>query len=292
MTPLYQKLSSPQERILATLLFFNLQGRALTLTELQNWMLGGPLNDLQGTLKKIPKVQSQNGFYWIEGQLDLPSFLEGQKRAQDYWRKIHRCKWIFKLCPHLKQVYVCNSLALGSPKENSDIDLFIVTKSGRLFTARLWVTLWTQILGLRRHGEKIRKRFCLSFFVSEEAMNLKNITLEPEDIYLAFWLKTLVPIYGSSKSHQDFLEANNWVEDYFGGKSKSDWSPTKGKENWLEKKLRTWQLKRAQEKAKQLKEPSGTVINKTMLKFHNHDRRRKIMNLLSQQLEEVSRQMV
>jgi len=40
-------------------------------------------------------------------------------------KKYHR---LYKSIPYVQSIYLCNSLTFNAPKENSDIDLFIVTK--------------------------------------------------------------------------------------------------------------------------------------------------------------------
>lgn len=217
---------------------------------------------------------------------------ETQKRIQKYWKKVHRYRWLFSLCPYIELTCICNSLALKNLKEGSDIDLFIITKKDKLFTARLAITLFTSLLGVRRHGKKISKRFCLSFFISEEAMNFEPILIKPQDIYMAFWARSLQPITGDYKSYLRFKKANqSWLNDYFEElpENKSHFKApgplskrikkileTLLSPHFIEAKLQKWQLSRAQAKAKNLTENSGTILTKNMLKFHDKDQRPKL----------------
>ena len=88
---------------------------------------------------------------------------------------------------------LCNSRAMGEADENSDIDLFIITKKGNLWTARCIVTVLSSLMGIRRrntHGlqkwgpdyiKRTKDKFCLSFFITEEHLDFDDIRLQPED---------------------------------------------------------------------------------------------------------------
>lgn len=52
----------------------------------------------------------------------------------------------------LRMVALCNSRATGEANENSDIDLFIIAQSGKIWTTRFWATFWASILGIRRRS--------------------------------------------------------------------------------------------------------------------------------------------
>lgn len=213
--------------------------------------------------------------------------LKAQAKLEEaFWARAHRFRWLFQICPHLSWVGVCNSLPMKNLKPGSDIDLFVVTKPGRLFTARLWLTILTSLLGVRRHGSKVEKRFCLSFFVEEGHEGLEDIALE-QDIYLARWVATLRPIAGDAKSYEQFLEKNrNWARALV-GELTPHWEHHKSPNPFqallkallslptlpFEEQLRSWQMKRALEKAQHLSDRRGTLITAHRLKFHDTDRR-------------------
>jgi predicted nucleotidyltransferase len=109
-------------------------------------------------------------------------------------------------------IALCNSRAMGKADKNSDIDLFVITKKENLWTARFIVTAITAILGVRRrntHGlKKTKDKFCLSFFITEEAMNLGDIRLQPNDPYLDRWIYTLLPLVNKNATYEHFMEVN------------------------------------------------------------------------------------
>jgi len=125
-------------------------------------------------------------------------------RAKKYISKI---AWI----PGLRMVAVVNSLSMYATHKDSDIDLFIITAKNRIWIVRVCVTLVFWILGVWRKGEDISGNFCLSFFITEDAMDLEKIAIE-EDIYLYFWIFHMKPILSSEDTYEKFLLANPWIE--------------------------------------------------------------------------------
>lgn len=209
------------------------------------------------------------------------------------WLKVEKYLHFLNFVPFLRMVAVCNNLAFSNLNKDSDIDLFIVAKKGRLFIVRTFVTVILHLLGVRRHGKKVAGRFCLSFFVDDSFLNLSSIAIE-DDVYLRVWIKTLVPVIDDGV-YQEFMRANAWVEDNFESSlaiSKPRFSlPRSEVKNSLqvllggqiadscEGVLSNWQLGRARKKALTLKDSSNLLMTEHILKFHNYDRRREYRSL-------------
>ncbi|NIA01937.1 MAG: hypothetical protein GWP15_00990 [Nitrospirae bacterium] len=205
------------------------------------------------------------------------------------WKKAEKYVCILRMVPFLRMVAVCNNLAFGKVDGNSDIDLFIIAKKGRLFIVRIFVTFLLHILGVRRHGEKVAGRFCLSFFVDEDGMDMRKIAID-NDIYLAFWVRTMVPVVDDGVS-EEFLRVNSWVrrnfeEDFEIDRSKVvesggilnrlfGWMLGGWFGNRVEAILKKWQMRRAKEKMEVVDmEIASLIVEDHILKFHNVDRRR------------------
>jgi len=201
------------------------------------------------------------------------------------WRRVDKyTKWL-RLVPFVRMVSVCNNLAIGNIKDESDIDLFVVAKTGRLFLARSFLTVLLHLLGVRRHHSKVKGRFCLSFFVDDSSLSLDSIRLD-DDIYLALWIATQHPIIDDGV-YDKFIAANRWIYDYnvvLDAYKKPKHSKSffkrileylfKGRVgDAVEKRLMNWQINRSGKKAEKLGDKASIVISKNMLKFHNIDRR-------------------
>lgn len=225
------------------------------------------------------------------------------KIEKNLWKKVFKYVKFLKFVPFLRMAAVCNNLSFGTVNAKSDIDLFIAAKKGRLFLVRTIVTFIFSILGVRRHGNKIAGRFCLSFFVDDEFLDFSKIALE-NDIYLAFWIKNLVPVVDDGVSREFFMK-NIWIDNYFESdfviedlqeklmdeygqvvikpkgflKNFLTWIFDGRFGNFVEKKLKNWQMKRAEKKTNAIPDTIGLMIGEHILKFHNVDRRREYRGL-------------
>lgn len=305
MSGSFPKDLTVKQAVLATLAYFHLFEVPLTRDEISEhlFFLKPDEEKIDIYLRESPLIRLRNGYYGLEAsEAFFESHVTMMKRAQEYWKKIRRFLWLFQICPFVDLVCVCNSLPIYAVREDSDIDLLVVTRKNRLFLARLWLTGLTTLLGIKRQGNKIRKRFCLSFYVSEENMGFSSLALKPYDIYLAYWIKTLEPIAGDYSIYELLLKKNHsWLSEYFKTilpkrrffrkvkpwqlrvkKFLEKWTDRSPLEEWIKQR----QLRRAREKLWFLKDKSGTVLSNTMLKFHDHDRRPEIReawtNLLNQ----------
>ncbi len=284
-----------KQAVLSTLAYFHLFEVPLTRSEISEHLFFAQPDEekISIYLKESPLIKLSEGYYSLSADDNFHAkFFEKVQRARKLWKKVRRWQWLFNICPFVELVCVCNSLPLYAVNENSDIDLLVITKKNRLFLARLFLTVLTSLFGVRRHRDKVEGRFCLSFYASEEATDFKKLALEPYDIYLAYWLKTLEPIAGNFHKYEAILSENaDWLSEYFKNvyphrrffrkstpfqrKLRSFFEKTLDRDDW-EAKTREKQIRRAKDKFYDLKDRSGTVITPTMLKFHNEDRRSEI----------------
>lgn len=294
-----------KQAVLATLAYFDLFGVALTRDEIHEHQILGDFapEQIDLYLKESPLIASHDGFFSLHGEPEWwEEWAEKRGLQKKYFKKVRRYQTWLALCPFVKLIAVCNTLPIGDIHPGSDIDLFVVAQKNRLFLARWWLTALTSLLGIRRHGSKVRERFCLSFYVSEEELNLEKIALKPRDIYLAYWLKTLEPIVGDYKTYETLLRTNPWLSEYFHTllprKRYFRKAPPVARvvRHLLEKildhekyelKTRNKQLRRIHEKARVLEDRSGTVISDTMLKFHDHDARENIQKMWQSHLDQL-----
>lgn len=132
-------------------------------------------------------------------------------------KKYKRAVWITKFLryvPGVRMIAVCNSLSYNLAKEASDIDLFVITKKKRIWTARFFSLLLLDFFGLRPQGrDAFRRRdsLCLSFFVSEDALCLEGYQICSFDRYLRLWIQALKPLYEEGGLSERFFVANAWA---------------------------------------------------------------------------------
>lgn len=219
-------------------------------------------------------------------------FLNHNQKEKNPWsikyiKKSQKILWILKYCPYIRAVGVCNSVAMDIAHKSSDIDLLIITNKNHIWTARLFATIILHILGVRRYDEKISGRFCLSFFISDDNLNFSKIALKPKDPYLAFWLSSIIPIFGKdtflkiNKVNKKFINKNTNNNAIFVKHLKN----IKNNNNFLQKILemiipnfieniiKNKLLEKTLNSYSKLKNKKGVIINDKILKFHNNDKR-------------------
>jgi len=82
----------------------------------------------------------------IEEELDGSSRVITQKNTKEYLQYINKWSRLFRSIPFIKTIYLCNSITFNSVHEDSDIDVFIVTKEKALRRARFWSVFLFRIL--------------------------------------------------------------------------------------------------------------------------------------------------
>lgn len=120
------------------------------------------------------------------------------KYMDEYISFINKYDWLYKSLPFIEEIYLANSISFNALTENSDIDLFVITKSNRIRTSRLITSILFYILWIKRTSTKERKRFCLSFFIDENNKNLKKISIWDNDIYFFYRIAHLIPLYSNN----------------------------------------------------------------------------------------------
>lgn len=288
--------------ILEAVRFYDLFDFPLTAEEVMNYLYKyfKPLHikELKATLEYLvgqKELSEIKGYFVLMGRESIVETRKTRKFiAEKFWNRTKLYGQYMRLVPFTRMIAVCNNLAYDNPSQESDIDLFIVVKPGRMWLNRLIITLILQFYGVRRHGNHVAGRFCLSFFVTDEKMNMKEFELPPQDPYLAYWTKNLRPIFGE-KTYQEFCEINKeWLASYglrFDDSYKKhmyhyeDGSTKKFIEwllggfigNMLEKLLKLTLKKKTLKSKEALGPKANVVVSDEILKFHNHDRRQEYL---------------
>lgn len=228
------------------------------------------------------------------------------KHEEKLWLKVKKYQKIFKYIPGILCVCVWNSLAMNAAHRYSDIDLFIITKTNRIWIGRILLTLLVSLLWQRKTVKNHAGKFCLSFFITEKYLSLENIAIE-NDIYLQYWVQTLVPIVNKNNTFEKFIQENekwcslasphSWIlsplKDKW-EKKRSDYLEVGARQrrfrgegkfltrlwNILEKLLKKMFLPRTKKSFQKLWKPFWVVITDDMLKFHDRDRRKEIRSTI------------
>jgi len=248
-------------------------------------------NDLKG------KVETQGGYYFFFGKSEyIPKRERKILYTEEKLTIAKRAAQKLRYIPFVKALFVCNQLPVGV-KKGSDIDVFIVIKRGRMWLTRAIITAVLSFFLLRRTNKSIADLICLSFYVTDDNLDLSSICITAPDVYQAYWTDHLIPVYDPYDFHTQIREKNAWVQSYLPHSSEpypilkrwsvTDFWLTRGVKKFLEwvfggfigfiveKQIRFLQLqkmKMSERIARPLTNKS-VVISDTMLKFHENDRK-------------------
>lgn len=293
------------QSILSTLAYFDIFSHPLTAEELYRFLWKGKrdlsyelfLEELERLVSEEYWLKQHGAYYTLAGAKD---YLE--VRAERTWYVEHRLKIarraanIFKWLPYVKAMFVCNQIEAGVSK-GSDIDVFIVVEPKRLWLTRLLITLVASGCGLRRSGEHVANHICLSFYATDDVLDFSPIRIEEPDVYMAYWIDQLIPVYDPQGLHAKMQQENIWQRELLPHRQEqkrpvSRWRADDGK---IGRRIRSFfekawtgaygdllenQAKNVQRQKMKLnresKQGSGgtdVIISDQMLKFHENDRR-------------------
>ncbi|MDF1497966.1 MAG: hypothetical protein P1P85_01230 [Patescibacteria group bacterium] len=153
------------------------------------------------------------GFYFLKGRDEIVEQRLNRKKIWDSkWKKSKKIFWIMQIVPFAKLVMGSGSFSLGNPRKDSDVDLMIVAKKGKIWTVRTFFTLLTSLLRVRRHKNKTEDMICLNHYITD-----KSLRIPFESLYTAQLYYHILSIYNSDKDRKLFLEfqkANEWMKKY------------------------------------------------------------------------------
>ncbi|MBU1083381.1 hypothetical protein KKE14_03020 [Patescibacteria group bacterium] len=200
-------MDNNKKAVLVPIIFFKHYDWALSIRELRRYLWQAELSEsqIEKVIESVPRLNYQAGRVWLGKD---GSLLERTKLAQEFWCKVKRWRWIFSNVPFLSQVFVSNTLAFGAINNSSDIDLFLIGKSKRLWTMRAFLLVWFNLFNLRVQSTNRRAKFSPEFFVSETAIDLQPLLID-NDYYFSFWLADLVSIWSDNVVGK-FWTDNNW----------------------------------------------------------------------------------
>ena len=203
-----------RQSALRTLAYFDIFDYPLTKEELGRYLYSINYTDFLlhlEQLEHLQQIQHHCGFYFLPGREDTIAARQDKVKIVEQKMKIavrgiKKIRW----APFVHAIFVCNTVAGAVVEENSDIDVFIVTRAGRIWLARALATLTLSFFRLRRTKRKIKNRICLSFYVTDDNLNLEKIAIE-DDIYLKYWLAQLIPVYDPDNLLAEIQRANVWA---------------------------------------------------------------------------------
>ncbi len=130
--------------------------------------------------------------------------------AQQKWRKARAVVRRLTYLPLVRMMGVTGSLSMWHARAQSDFDLLVVVRRGRIWTARLLLLLAAQVMGRRRkywEGEA-PDRLCLNHYLTDDQLSIAS---NARSLYTAMLYSHLVPLWGMDV-YDSWLKANRaWM---------------------------------------------------------------------------------
>ena len=177
----------------------------LTLAQLHTSLIGEPAEPdaieswwrhselLQAT------VEHRDGLFFPAGRADLvPLRSRRENVSRDLLAANDRILRLIARTPFVRMVALSGSLAHLNAEPSADLDVFVITAPGRVWSVTLSILVMARLLGCRR-------RLCLNYVVSERAL-----AIEPADLFAANQIIHLKPICGQDVFVR-FVAANPFV---------------------------------------------------------------------------------
>lgn len=160
------------------------------------------------------RIEKQWGYYFLSGQQEaIERRLQRYLLAQHKWRAAKRAAKFLALVPFVQALFGSGSLALYNTRPESDLDVFVVARAGRIWTARLGLLFVSQLLGRRRtHWEaQAPDKICLNHHITDA-----DVVMPPavRNVFTAVAYTHLVPLFNHNLL-AEFEDMNwQWVQQY------------------------------------------------------------------------------
>lgn len=152
----------------------------------------------------------EQGFYVLPGREELVRQRILQERGAV--AKLKRASRLIRWCsaiPFVRMIAITGSLSMKLGTKHSDWDFLVVMKSGAIWTGRLLLTLWLELLGKRRHGLRVEDRACLNCYLADN----HGLEVPLRDLFSSHEYRFLYPMFGAGQL-QSFELANVWMRRY------------------------------------------------------------------------------
>ena len=209
---------------------------------------------------------------------------------------------LFKWLPSVKLVAVANLIGHHNLRNESDIDIFIVSSPHRLWLTRLFCTGLMKITRRRPTKECKRNKMCLSFYAAANGLDMESLRFKPSDPYFDYWFLGLYPVYDNDKYLAYLRFKNPWLKKSFPNSLllRENFTNDYLSQNLLDKVLyyianvlnflaKKIQLLIMPKVLKELAgKESGVVLSDSILRFYLKDRRQEFLENYNKRLAEFN----
>lgn len=131
--------------------------------------------------------------------------------AQKKWiRFLSVSRWLLA-APFIEGMFASGSLAMDNTDDESDFDVLVIARSGRLYTCRVFLWLISSLLGARRgrFEDVAPDKLCFNHFITHAHPRIVH-----ESLFTAHTYARLRPLFTRGDVGHVFYAANAWINTY------------------------------------------------------------------------------
>lgn len=193
-----------ENAILETLAYSDIFDYPLTADELYRFLvLSAERSEVKQCADSMQNISFKDGYYHLIGRDDIVELRKYHEAISN--RIFNRAIFygrILGVLPFVRMVALTGSLAVRNCDDTADYDYMLVTKVGRVWTARAFALLLNRLAHL--FGETL----CPNLIVSEDMLEWKS-----KDLYSAREIEQMVLLHGEDV-HSCLRVVNKWIRDY------------------------------------------------------------------------------
>ena len=198
-----------EQAFLQSVIYASLFDYPVTLKQLREGLIGQSANerDLSRCYATSPLLQATvecvEPYYFPRGRRDLLDTRRRREvRSRQLLEDLAKPMALMTAMPFVRMVALSGSLAHLNAEGEADLDLFVITKPGRVWSVTVTTLAIARLFGWRA-------RLCLNYVISERAL-----MVGPADLFCANQIVYLQPVSGHP-TYLAFLASNRFVERFY-----------------------------------------------------------------------------
>jgi len=145
-----------------------------------------------------------------ENKRAFASFTRKHALAKQWVKEANKYMKIVKWIPWVRLLGFSGSLSMASVTQRSDIDLFVVTSFGSIWTVRFLLMLYKQVI--RVCDPHIGRLLCFNIFFDETGLAVRK---HKQNIYIGHEILQMKPLFDKSQTYEKLLARNRWLKHFF-----------------------------------------------------------------------------
>lgn len=200
--------------IFKTLIYADIFDYPLTKEEVWRFFICGKPVSKKQIEKMLVSFDSKHGYFYLKKRDHIVGMRKiREKESQKKLQIAKRIASILRIIPSVCLIGVSGNLSMNNAGEKDDIDIFVISKSGTLWSTRLLLILLLKIMGKHRGklDRHVENKICINMFVDERDI---AIPLDRRNLYTAHEVIQMKPIFVKGDVYKRFIVANSWVRKF------------------------------------------------------------------------------